>query len=409
MTNEVTQKTTSDEQNVSSSNGLEVYPKLRFKNASGQAYTEWKKNKLVNFLSPRVEKQTPTKDAPLMAFTAENGVTDKGERYDRSFLVKSDDKLYKRTEFNDFIYSSNNLDVGSIGLNKFGTAVISDVYEIFKVNDKAMPDFVSELIQRPYTLSRILRYRQGCLYGQYKIYADDFLSVDVFAPSLDEQRKINNFLTAIDARIEKQRQLVEALKKYKRGYFQRIISNLDTSEYLISDIVEEYNKKTKIQHEYPILSSTMSGIKLQNDYFNKQAASEDTVGYKIVPNGYFTYRSMSDTGEFHFNLQDVIENGIVSPAYPVFKVVGNNSEFVEYILNETDEIKSQLLIKKEGGTRYALSFSKFKSLRISLPSHDIQDQFVKQLNLIDKTLNIAVNTYENLQKMKKGFLQQMFI
>ena len=78
-----------------------------------------------------------------MAFTAENGVTDKGERYDRSFLVKSDDKLYKRTEFNDFIYSSNNLDVGSIGLNKFGTAVISDVYEIFKVNDKAMPDFVS--------------------------------------------------------------------------------------------------------------------------------------------------------------------------------------------------------------------------------------------------------------------------
>ena len=212
-----------------------------------------------------------------------------------------------------------------------------------------------------------------------------------------------------DQRIEKQRLLVESLKKYKRGYFQRIISAFDTHEYMVSDIVEEYNKKTKIQNEYPILSSTMSGIKLQNDYFNKQAASEDTVGYKIVPNGYFTYRSMSDTGEFHFNLQDVIENGIVSPAYPVFKVVGNNSEFVEYILNETDEIKSQLLIKKEGGTRYALSFSKFKSLRISLPSHEIQDQFVKQLNLIDKTLNIAVNTYENLQKMKKGFLQQMFI
>lgn len=41
--------------------------------------------------------------------------------YDRSFLVKSDDKKYKRTEFNDFIYSSNNLDVGSIGLNKYGS------------------------------------------------------------------------------------------------------------------------------------------------------------------------------------------------------------------------------------------------------------------------------------------------
>ena len=245
--------------------------------------------------------------------------------------------------------------------------------------------------------------------GQPLITGGELQNIDCTFPSLSEQQKIADFLSLVDQRIEKQRLLVESLKKYKRGYFQRIISAFDTHEYMVSDIVEEYNKKTKIQNEYPLLSSTMSGIKLQNDYFNKQAASEDTVGYKIVPNGYFTYRSMSDTGEFHFNLQDVIENGIVSPAYPVFKVVGNNSEFVEYILNETDEIKSQLLIKKEGGTRYALSFSKFKSLIISLPSHEIQDQFVKQLNLIDKTLNIAVNTYENLQKMKKGFLQQMFI
>ena len=45
---------------------------------------------------------------------------------------------------------------------------------------------------------------------------------------------------------------------------------------------------------------------------------------------------MSDTGEFRFNLQNIIEKGIVSPAYPVFKVKEEyNAEFVEYILNET--------------------------------------------------------------------------
>lgn len=80
----------------------------------------------------------------------------------------------------------------------------------------------------------------------------------------------------------------------------------------------DYNAKSKIQNELPILSSTLSGIKLQNDYFNKQAASETTIGYKIVPFGYFTYRSMSDTGEFRFNLQNIIEKGIVSPAYLPF-------------------------------------------------------------------------------------------
>ena len=243
----------------------------------------------------------------------------------------------------------------------------------------------------------------------FSISKSNLNNTNICYPSLSEQQKIADFLSLVDARIEKQRLLVESLKKYKRGYFQRIISAFNTHEYMVSDIVEEYNKKTKIQHEYPILSSTMSGIKLQNDYFNKQAASEDTVGYKIVPSGYFTYRSMSDTGEFHFNLQDVIENGIVSPAYPVFKVIGNNSEFVEYILNETDEIKSQLLIKKEGGTRYALSFSKFKSLKICLPTLEVQDKFVTQLNMIDNLLYIEAKTYDNLQRMKKGFLQQMFI
>lgn len=40
---------------------------------------------------------------------------------------------------------------------------------------------------------------------------------------------------------------------------------------------------------------------------------------------------MSDTGEFRFNLQNIIEKGIVSPAYPVFKVKEEyNAEFVEY-------------------------------------------------------------------------------
>lgn len=100
--------------NVSSSNGLEKRPKLRF-----PGFDEpWMEKKLDSLLSPRVEKQIPSEDAPLMAFTAEGGVEPKGERYDRSYLVKSEDKLYKRTEYNDFIYSSNNLDVGSIGLNQ---------------------------------------------------------------------------------------------------------------------------------------------------------------------------------------------------------------------------------------------------------------------------------------------------
>lgn len=48
---------------------------------------------------------------PLMAFIANEGVAPKGERYDRSALVTDTvNKLYKKTEKGDFIYSSNNLE-----------------------------------------------------------------------------------------------------------------------------------------------------------------------------------------------------------------------------------------------------------------------------------------------------------
>ena len=138
-----------------------------------------------------------------MAFTATGGVCDKGERYDRGFLVKdASSKLYKRTDLNDFIYSSNNLDVGSIGLNLYGSAVISDVYEIFSIKD-ADPWFISEAIKQKPIMSRILKYRQGCLYGQYRIYAEDFLGVFVKIPRMKLRRKLELFFQKLTAKSRK--------------------------------------------------------------------------------------------------------------------------------------------------------------------------------------------------------------
>lgn len=181
----------------------------------------WKCYKIGDFLSPRIVKQVPSLDAPLMAFTAEGGVCQKGERYDRSFLVKDENKQYKRTEYNDFIYSSNNLDVGSIGLNKFGTAVISDVYEVFTIHN-AVPTFISEAIQRKRTLQNILRFRQGVIYGQYRIYADDFLSVEISLPDYETQQKYASLIATIDARILKESSSQRCLEIFKNGLLQQL-------------------------------------------------------------------------------------------------------------------------------------------------------------------------------------------
>lgn len=199
------------------------------------------------------------------------------------------------------------------------------------------------------------------------------------------------------------------IELYKRGYFSSINKEITTEEYFIKDIVEEYVEKTTISDQFPILSSTMSGIKMQDDYFNKQTASENTVGYKIIPYGYFTYRSMSDTGVFRFNCQQILEKGIVSPAYPVFRIIDHNSKYIEHLLNDTDSIKSQLLVLKEGGTRYALSFSKFIKLKIRLPKIEIQNSIANQIIWFDRMLSIQNTVLNKLIDLKTALLQQMFI
>ncbi|MRG86707.1 restriction endonuclease subunit S [Salinibacillus xinjiangensis] len=193
-------------------------PSFRFNGFMG----EWEEKQLRDLFEIRDERQIPTIEAPLMAFTSTGGVEEKGDRYNREFLVKNKSKKYKRTEFNDLIYSSNNLDVGAIGRNKYGTAVISDVYEIFKTKEGVTPEFSELIIQQKNFLNKVLKYRQGALYGQYRIHADDFLSVEINVPSLKEQTKIGRFFSLIDRHIKKEEQKLEALKEQKKGFMQQM-------------------------------------------------------------------------------------------------------------------------------------------------------------------------------------------
>lgn len=409
MTNEVLQKIASDEQNISSSNGLEPLPKLRFL----EFKNTYKKTKL-NEAVERIQRRDPTSEAPVMMLSAASGFIMQSEKYSRENAGQSLKKyiLLRKGELAYNHGASKYKPFGCCFELKEDEARIPYVYHCFAVKENNDKSYIARLLNNQKIDQQLKRLISSSVRmdGLLNISYEEYTGIDLYLPSLLEQQKIADFLFLVDRRIEKQRQLVESLKKYKRGYFQRIISSLETSSYELKNIVDEYNAKSKIQNELPILSSTLSGIKLQNDYFNKQAASETTIGYKIVPFGYFTYRSMSDTGEFRFNLQNIIEKGIVSPAYPVFKVKEEyNAEFVEYILNETDKIKSQLLVKKEGGTRYALSFSKFQTLKIDLPTKSVQDKMVSQLRYANKILTNEEGVLSNLQKLKNGLLQQMFI
>ena len=196
----------------------ESVPEIRF-----AGFTDaWEQRKLGEMLEERNEQIPENDEYPLMSFVQGAGVAPKGDRYDRSFLVKEDNKKYKKTELGDFIYSSNNLETGSIGFNRTGKAVISPVYSIFSSKSELESRFIGILSTRKDFIAKMLRFRQGVVYGQWRIHERDFLDISIAVPKHEEQKEIINFFANIDNLIALQERELDLLKDLKKSMLQQM-------------------------------------------------------------------------------------------------------------------------------------------------------------------------------------------
>lgn len=197
----------------------EKKPALRFK-----GFTDpWEQRKVGELLSERNIQAPMSDEYPLMAFIANEGVAPKGERYDRSALVNdAAGKLYKKTEFGDFIYSSNNLETGSIGLNKYGKASISPVYSIFEPTGLADSDFIGRRFVRKDFINAMVKWRQGVIYGQWRIHESDFVKIEVSVPKTEEQRRIGRLLDNLDTLITLHQRKLEKLQNIKKSCLEKM-------------------------------------------------------------------------------------------------------------------------------------------------------------------------------------------
>ena len=358
-----------------------------------------------------------------MAFTAEGGVEPKGERYDRSYLVKSDDKLYKRTEFNDFIYSSNNLDVGSIGLNKYGTAVISDVYEIFRVKPNSSPTFMSELIQRPHNIAEILKYRQGCLYGQYRIYAEDFLNVSVLVPTKTEQEKVSQFFDALDHRIEHQAGLIKALKKYKRGVMSVLLSSKDNPYYSsetweevsLCDVASgfEYGMNAAAtiydgSHRYIRITDIddSSHLYIQDELVSPEGQVEEK--YRVRENDILFARTGASVGKSYCYQRS---DGNLYFAGFLIRIHINSDVDCSYVFQNTltEAYRRWVMLESARSGQPGINAEQYKQYRFLLPPIETQKKISFLASNLDTLISKGESLLSQLEQTKAALLQQLFI
>lgn len=318
---------------------------------------------------------------------------------------------------NPFLSKNNDLIIPGSGEDPIDIAVARAIYQndiilggdlnVLRPKSNVSAAFLS------YQLNGVRRYdiaKKAQGKSIVHLHNSNLKEVCVSIPTYDEQLHIVELLTKIDEMIDAQIKIIDDLILQKKYIIYSLLEAIqDNEKIMLKDLLFDYNVKTTINNEYPVLSSTASGMYLQTEYFNKEAASDNTTGYKIIPRGYCTYRSMSDTGLFTFNIQNLVEKGIVSPAYPVFSANNYSNEFIILYLNNASYIKKQILELKSGGTRFALPFSTLCTLKIPKLEKEKQLSFIKTITAFERKIKNEEKILNDLHKQKNYLLNNMFI
>ena len=176
----------------------------------------------------------------------------------------------------------------------------------------------------------------------------------------------------------------------------------------VGELIEDYTEKTVIQNQYPVLtSSQQQGIVFQEDYFaDRQVTTNDNISYYVLPFGYFTYRSRSDTDVFVFNRNNLITKGIISYYYPVFAPKNCDSNFLLRRLNHG--IRKQLSMAAEGTGQKVLAHTKFKNMVVDVPSEAEQVKIGRLFEYLDHLITLHQRKCDETKELKKYMLQKMF-
>ena len=392
--------------NVSSSNGLEKRPKLRF-----PGFDEpWKETVLSSVLTERneyAEKDGTYEHATL----SKEGIYGKTARYDRDFLVSTENKKYKVTHLGDLCYNPANLKFGVICLNTYGDAIFSPIYVTFEIDASSDPYFIGAYLTRWDFINRALKYQQGTVYERMAVSPEDFVSIKCCFPQKAEQTRLAEFITLLDNRIAAQGKYVESLKKYKRGLlsavFSQNVSMFSTADfYAFSELAvrrsEKYDPKcnahaTCIELEHieqetgRIIGSTCA------DYQNsiKTVCKPGDVMFGKLRPYLRKYAFVQKECVCSSEIWSLIPTDIVIPKYLFYLI---QSEAFMKVANVSSGTKMP-----------RAEWSTIAKSGYLIPSKDDQQATVDILETADRIIASHVASYDRFIEYKKGLLQRLFI
>ena len=403
--------------NVSSSNGLEKRPKLRFPGF----YEPWRAEKLSDF-AERVTRKNSNNETDLpLTISSKDGLVDQISYFNKTVASK-DMSGYYLLRNGEYAYNKSysvGYDFGSIKrLDRYPMGALSTLYICFALK-KHDTDFIKVYFDslKWYKEIYMISAEGARNHGLLNVPTDEFFATKHYLPeNTAEQRKVADFLIALDRRIDAQQSLVVNLKKYKRGLLNQIFSAISkgSQRRKLRELVHVSGGKT------PSMSNSL--------YWNGDIvwiSSKDMKSSRISGSELkITNLALNEMTLYHpGTLLLVARSGILKHSLPLailevdatinqdikaLQVHGCNAFYLYYaILSQEDNIIRTLV--KTGTTVQSLMIDSFLNIEIPTPDIDQQQSIIDKLAKLEKYVDVQEKELSLLSQMRNGLLQQLFI
>ena len=411
--------------NVSSSNGLEKRPKLRF-----PGFDEpWQTTLLSSVFAKNTQKNADGRITNVICNSAKQGLIPQREYFDKDIANSDNTNGYYIIEENDFVYNprkSADAPYGPISSYKYTEAgIVSPLYLCFRAKKEINPAFFEWYFQSPAWHRYVyMSGDSGARHDRVSIKDDIFFAMPICLPSAHEQERIASFLERVDQRIEKQRALVDALKKYKRGVTRRLFSyekgccKADVQMVSLGELFP-FIRNGFVGTVTPYFTDEEHGVRyLQGTNIHTGKITNDAV--------YYVTEDFSAKHSKNILKRDdilVVQSGHVGECAVVGKeyeganchaliIMSNGgncvSDYVaQYINSETGN--KQIASITTGNTIQHILASAIAKLTVPIPSFEKQKEVAHLLLLFDNRIAKEERLLSKLETEKKGLMRQLFI
>lgn len=270
-------------------------------------------------------------------------------------------------------------------------------------------------------------YLQG---GQGNLSGAIVKALEVNFPSLAEQRQIGNYFQSIDKLITLHQRKCEQTKKLKKYMLQKMFPQngakvpeirfygftYDWEQRKLIDYLEvssAKNRDNRFTKEDVLSVSGEYGIVNQIEFQGRSFAGASVSNYGVVENGDVVYtKSPLKSNPYGIIKTNKGIPGIVSTLYAVYKPKEiTDSKFVQIYFELDSRMNSYMHPLVNKGAKNDMKVSAENALKgmVSFPKKDEQEMISLYFSTLDNLITLHQRKCDELKKMKKYMLQNMFI